>query len=182
MPSEPYGRGSAVAPPEFYINQAAQAGVPQAFMEGFLAANPGDFHRILEVWQPEATPEQQAVSAQLALPSQKQIVGAPTNGSTSSKRGLDLVSRVAGDVALMDKGAGKVQQAGRSAESIRKGMVGRLRQVGPSSRAVSARTRLVAATRGNTNRPRNLDAVAVASGLTAGSQSAAIRARLRRPF
>lgn len=185
MPSEPFGAGSAVQPPEFYLNQAASVGVPEEFIREFLAYNPGDYHRILEVWQPEATPEQRALSASVALPSQKQI-SQVRNGTSGGVVGGVPVPRV--DITGVESfnasssGSRRLQQTGRSPASVGAGMVGRVRQALPSSRALSARTRLVAKSRGRTTRPRNLDALAVSGGITASASHALLRQRLRRNF
>jgi len=59
---------------DWYLAQARSAGVPDAFINAFLAYNPEDYHRILEAYASESSAQQspvfQAVVAETALPSQ----------------------------------------------------------------------------------------------------------------
>lgn len=173
--------------PEFYVNQALQAGVPESFITEFIAANTNaqgvaDYNRILEAYASEPTADVQRLAA-VALPSQftTPVVQRETGVViANAPRSLPRDTSPRGEPGLAPVDSFTLAElAGRSDASFAaKRVGGRARQAGTSSRAVSTRARLLASARKRGSRPAATNPAAITAGLTTSTPRQALRKQI----
>lgn len=176
--------------PEFFLDQARRAGIPDEWVSNFLQFNPGDYHRILEAYASEGSANVERI-ASVALPTQfvNPVVNSHTGavissvansaGSGSSRGGADRLGSFIGPTGEGPRNTGIVPPHLRgSSEIADAGVEPYFGQTAPSSRAVSQRTRLLASARKRSSRPAATNPAAVTGGLTASSPASVSRASI----